>query len=58
MHQAGAAVADRSASLRVQGGPSRPHFPPAAYRFIYDGPGLAASHQPRGSLTAARTDIV
>ena len=46
MHQAGAAVADRSASLRVQGGPSGPHFPPAAYRFIYDGPGLGAPHQP------------
>ena len=46
MHHAGAAVADRSASLRVQGGPSGPHFPPAAYRFIYDGPGLGAPHQP------------
>ena len=31
MHQAGAAVADRSAFLRVQGGPSGPPFPPAAY---------------------------
>ena len=46
MHQAGAAVADRSASLRVQCGPSGPHSPPAAYRFIYDGPGLGAPHQP------------
>ena len=50
MHHAGAAVADRGASLRVHGGPSGPHFPPAAYRFIYDGPGLGAPHQPpRGS---------
>ena len=46
MHLSGAAVADRSAFLRVQGGPSGPHFPPAAYRFIYDGPGLGALHQP------------
>ena len=46
MHQAGAAVADRRAFLRVPGGPSGPHFPPAAYRFIYDGPGLGAPHQP------------
>ena len=46
MHHAGAAVADRSASLRVHGGPSGPHFPPAAYRFIYDGPGLGAPRQP------------
>ena len=46
MHQAGAAVADRSSSLRVQGGPSGLHFPPAAYLFIYDGPGLGPPHQP------------
>ena len=46
MLQAGAAVADRCAFLRVQGGPSGPHFPPAAYRFIYDSPGLGAPHQP------------
>ena len=46
MHQAGAAVADRNAFLRVQGGPSGPHFPPAAYRFIYGSPGLGAPHQP------------
>ena len=46
MHQAGTAVADRHAFLRVQGGPSGPHFPPAAYRFVHDGPGLGAPHQP------------
>ena len=42
----GTDVADRSASLRVHGGPSRLHFPPAAYRFIYYGPGFGAPHQP------------
>ena len=41
-----AAVADWSAFLRMQGGPSGPHFPLVAYRFIYDGPGLGAPHQP------------
>ena len=55
MHQVGAAVTDRSASLRMQGGPSRPHFPLAAYRFIYDGPGLGTPHQPhRGSQRGHR----
>ena len=46
MHQAGAAVADWSAFLRMQGGPSGAHFPPVVYHFIYDGPSLGAPHQP------------
>ena len=39
-------VADRRAFLRVQGGPSGPHVPPAAYRFVHDGPGLGTPDQP------------